>query len=195
MVACADAGEEFYQGCGELQICVAEGTTHIEILGDILRGDVIAPYNDTETLMQALHTGKCNVVASEPVYLSYVTSLYQGADWALGTKIFSKEPLSLTTRQDDPEWSALVNLAIYAFISAETHGITKENAHDFTKLVPRGSASTDLASTIASLISKFGHHGDLYHYFIEWQIPRTGRTLTMTGISFRDCYIRFLWDK
>ena len=188
-VECADNLDSFYEHCRNLRICVLDGSTHIQVLRELIPGSAVVAYNGTEQLMPHLFDGTCNVAAGEPLYLLQIKKLYlegfnnedvnsnnnrtESEIWKFGTRIASKEPLAVVTRNDDPEWSALANVMVNGLILAEANNVTKENAHEITNLFLTGNAGDDdLSSLVLSLVSTFGNYGDLYQQEIESLIPR-----------------------
>ena len=64
----------------------------------------------------------CNVVAGERGFINPASLQARGIniqDYTLGTKLFSKEPIALVTRQGDPKWSDFVEWTMQALIFAE----------------------------------------------------------------------------
>ncbi|CAB9521716.1 extracellular solute-binding protein [Seminavis robusta] len=151
-VDCADNLEDFRGDCRGLQICAAAGTTHLAVLSEVLGGGTIVPYNGTDTLVERFLSGTCNVIASEPIFLTKFSAVY-----------------------DDPEWSALADIAVNAFFLAEANNISKDQSDKMADLAlsNKGTeAELDLISSLTTLIAEFGHHGDLYSLHIEDKVPR-----------------------
>ncbi|CAB9497803.1 Putative amino-acid ABC transporter-binding protein YhdW [Seminavis robusta] len=185
-VDCAEALDSFSGHCRDLKICVVVNTTYIDALTKILEGGAIVPSTNDPSgvlaqdsfLEENFLLGKCNVLAGSFNRMSKFLKTYDG-EWKVGSKVFSRDPIALTTRDSDPQWSALASLVVNAFLIAESHNITKANAHlmsglvaeDETSLVTSslrsGSQShskndTRLGSLLVALVSEFGNHGDLY---------------------------------
>ena len=189
-VDCADESDSFIGICRNLKICVLDGSTHVAILGDLIQGSAIVPYNGTESLLDHLWKETCNVIAGEPLYLVGVKNLFlegfsgenvDNSAWKIGSSVVSREPLAMVTRDDDPEWSTLANMVVNGLILAEKNGISTDNAQEMLPLFANGSELADniearepLAPMLVSLIAEFGNFGDLYHAHIESQIPRNG---------------------
>jgi general L-amino acid transport system substrate-binding protein len=98
--------------CIGLKICLPTGTTWIDwaytVFPEEFPEENIVPVNTPADSFFALSNGLCNVVGGERHDLAeetirFVTG-YTGP-YVLGSKLFSKEPIALMTREDDPRWS------------------------------------------------------------------------------------------
>ena len=174
-VDCADELDAFHGICRSLKVCVIAGSTHADILKSILKGTALQFVNDTDQLDATVEAGICNVIAGEPPFLATLKQ-QQNPDWKLGASILSKEPLAMVTRDDDPEWTSLVNLVVDGLILAEARNITKGNVEKVFELFIHEDGSrveSELSTQIAFLVAEFGNYGDLYRTYIEDVIPRT----------------------
>jgi hypothetical protein len=81
-----------------------------------------------EQVIQGLVNGDCNAVIGAVLEIVETTSLrelgYVG-DYEMGSNRFSKDPLALVTRQDDPHFSSFVKWILSATFYAEESGIDR----------------------------------------------------------------------
>jgi len=172
-VDCADKLDSFYGHCRDMKICVGSGTTHELILEKLLPGMEAIPTASSDDDLQKLSDSTCNVVASEPVSmpLHKVRKLGYDGPWKIGDKIFSKEPLTLVTRQDDAQWSNVINMVVNVFIVAEEKNISKANAKDLEIFL---ADDREFAEMLVPIVSEFGNYGDLHSKHLERNVPRQG---------------------
>lgn len=178
-VACADALDSLYGNCRATKACVIEGTTHEDLLKHFLPGAVVVPAKSTDDMVADFINGKCHILASEVPRTPEVRFRNEGYTGAFqhGLNIFSNEPLALTTRKEDTEWSNLVGLVVNLFYFAEAKNISKSNASDVVSLLAPGGDQTDtkdeeMMSMMEAILAEFGHYGDLYEKNLEHIIPR-----------------------
>jgi ABC-type amino acid transport substrate-binding protein len=172
-VDCADELDSFNGDCRFLQMCVGRGTTHELIMRELVPGTVIVLTDRKEETVEKLNDGTCNVVASEPVSLpeSRFRDLGYFGPFKVGKNVFSREPLTLVTRDADPEWSNRVNAIVKIFYLAEAENITKSNAEELGLIFANNA---ELASTAVAIVSEFGNYAYLYDRHIEPVLPRQG---------------------
>jgi hypothetical protein len=128
-VACADA-LNITGNCSGLKFCALDGSTHIDEILSINREFSIVSVVETTQLYSHLRDDKCNVIAGEQYIVaeSVVREYGYDAAFAMGTKVWSKEPLAIVTRLTDPRWSDFVNWVLEILIAAEAQGITSATA-------------------------------------------------------------------
>lgn len=184
-VDCAEALDGFHGICRDLVICSGAGTTHEVLLQALLPGVEIVDgnFNSLITVFQHMTDGTCNVYASEPIFIleeEFIRNGY-GGPFKRGDRFFSKDPLALVTRQDDPEWSGLIDFIINIFFTAEAQNITKTNARELGYLMLEGE-DLEMASIAVAIVSEFGNYGDLYEKHLESLLPRQGlNSLSLDG--------------
>lgn len=166
--------------CQGLRVCSVNGSRHQETLLDVLNGVTIVPNESAETMESRIEAGVCNVVAAEPLFLAQSKEMFGDQAWKLGTKVLSSVPQSHVTRQDDPEWSTLVDLAINAFVIAKNRiapqqlalDVVLGNGHNGSNHNgsnhPHGNAFETL---ISHLIMEFEDYGTYYERHVEALIP------------------------
>ena len=170
-VDCAEQLDTFTGDCRDLKVCTLIGSTYERALVDLLPGGIVVPHSGLEDVNAKLANGTCNVVMGMDLFDSpghHPTEDFEKVGFKLGTKVFSFEVLSLVTRENDLEWSSLVNLVVNAFVSADAADMTQENASLDTvaQYLPN---SPKLAHIISSIISHFGNYGNLLEkYFAPY---------------------------
>ena len=177
MVTCAErysSGEnEVIEGCDGLKVCVGIRTTHSLRARALLPDHVqVRTFTDMADSMNKYIYGQCNVIAGEHMAMSEqkLRDLGYIGDFKQGEKMFSREPLSLVTNEDDPEWSALVDAVVNIFFVAEAKGITKATARDAFW----GGSNQAIETLATSIVSQLGNYGELYDKHLEDHIPRAG---------------------
>lgn len=153
-VNCAEELENFFGNCRYVKVCVYPGSTQEQILEEILPGTTIQVSSPQE-FATALEEGRCNVASADMSSMSEKSLRKMGytGPYVVGTKIFSREPYGLVTRQDDSEWSRLVNAVVEIFFIAESENITKSNAQDTLMLF---EDDPQWVATAANIIAEFG---------------------------------------
>lgn len=86
--------------------------------------------------------------------------------------MFSKEPLAVVTRQDDPQFTAFVNWIVSATFYAEEKGITEES--------PEGMPFTFLfgpryVRMLKDAIQAVGNYGEIYERSLQDLVARGGQ--------------------
>ena len=180
-VECAEKLDAFFGKCRNLRICVPEATTLENVLRVILPGSVIYAYVPGE--LQTLFNVTCNVMASEPVLGEEARLRKAGfvGNFRQGTTLFSREPLAMVTRNDDPVWSDLVNTVLQSLWAAEAQNITQDTAEDFKYTPVFGNLSE---SMFVDAIAAVGNFGELYARHLEEIVPRAGlNSLNVDGTT------------
>jgi general L-amino acid transport system substrate-binding protein len=179
-VDCAEKLNTFFGECRNLKICVPETTTLEKVLRMLLPGSVIFPYFHDG--LQTLFKGTCNVIADEPIFgeVRFREAGFEG-NFTHGTTLFSREPLAMVTRDDDPVWSDLVNTVLQSLWAAEAQNITQATAEDF-KYTPVFDNLSE--SMFVDAIAAVGNFGELYARHLEDIVPRAGlNSLNVDGTT------------
>ena len=131
-----------------------------------------------------MNDGTCNAIAAEAITLNptrlRLLGLFQGINFTLGENTFSRDPLALTTRDGDPDWSDLVNSVIKILYTGEALNLTAENVED-RMLEYEGKLDEDLLARVVRVISLQGHYGELYTRKVSFVVERQGANLLNTG--------------
>lgn len=165
----------------------------------------------TDDLYKSFVEGHCNVILHERPYVSErvfrmrVRKYNYNGTYSIAKTLFSKEPLAIVTRDDDPQWSNFCDWVIQVLLVADKYSITKE-----TVVVAEGTVSSWLSTRMISLkdqvdedrfvniIKAVGNYGEIYNEYLQDIIPRLGSDLINTrgdtglvysfplGATFRD---------
>ena len=168
--------------CGNLRICVAEGSTTLETVKGLFPDENVVPRASSSDNIVGLIAGDCNVISNDAGALAEPVMRAAGytGDYSIGLARFSKEPLALVTRQDDPMWSDFVFWVVQATFYAEEAEITQADAADMPSTLLFGP---DYADMLKNAIAAGGNFGEIYRNSIEAAIPRSGLNLVNDGIG------------
>jgi general L-amino acid transport system substrate-binding protein len=77
----------------------------------------------------AFVTGNCAAISADVSQLGYERIAFKGRarNFEILSDVIAKDPLAAAYRQDDPQWSAIVNWVMDALIQAEESGVTQTN--------------------------------------------------------------------
>eukprot|EP00547_Thalassionema_nitzschioides_P000096 CAMPEP_0194210154 /NCGR_PEP_ID=MMETSP0156-20130528/8050_1 /TAXON_ID=33649 /ORGANISM="Thalassionema nitzschioides, Strain L26-B" /LENGTH=1146 /DNA_ID=CAMNT_0038937467 /DNA_START=37 /DNA_END=3477 /DNA_ORIENTATION=- len=183
-VDCADRLDYHHMnGCRELRICVDSDSSHeFKLRSELFPDSVIISTATNKEVLENIISGMCNVVAGESAFLSHFgdmrleTANYTG-EYVIGNNMFSKEPLALVTRQDDPLWSGFVNHVLQALMAAERENITQSSAESFYNTTLFGD---EYESMFINAIKAVGNFAELHDRNLKGVIPRDGLNLLNT---------------
>jgi general L-amino acid transport system substrate-binding protein len=178
-VECADnltVAEELLDGeqasiCEDTRICALDGTTHVDIITQLLPNAQLVSTVEPSHLQSNFVEGLCNVIAGGQFDLSevLVRDLGYDEDYEFGVNIQSKEPLALVTRNDDPEWSDFVNWVLQALLAAEDEGISSRTSNIIPLTDVFGEAFQEAFRRSVRLV---GNYGEIYRRHLEDLLPR-----------------------
>ncbi|CAB9528110.1 extracellular solute-binding protein [Seminavis robusta] len=176
LVDCANRGDTLTGVCKDLIVCTDEGSTTNDIIQELLDGSAIHLVNGVENLFPAIYEGSCNVLAGEPQYITEDRVRSQGytGDYVMGSVFFSKDPLAMATRGDDPLWTDFCNAVLQALLTAESQHITQANASLFPQTELFGP---DMKDMFRHAISAVGNWGEMFDRTFGLKSERTGRNL------------------
>lgn len=168
---CADRLDVTSVSCRDLLICVNEGTTFETRLQTLFPERFIVTRQSGELAVEGLVSGICNVVAGGVVDVSITNIRLAGYDgpYQTGSSRYSKDPLALVTRQDDPLWSKFVFWVVGSIFYAEEEGITQ----DLADLMPTVTLFGPLYFDMMKLaVGAVGNYGEIYSRQAEAEVPR-----------------------
>ena len=102
--------------------------------------------------------GTCNVVAGDRFSVKSWMSAENFTDYIIGSKTFTNEPLAIVTRNDEAEWSDIVNWVMQALFYGEKVGRGQN----------QDKCSNDTPTTVASKLNYLnavdcvGNYGELF---------------------------------
>lgn len=125
-------------------------------------------------MIAGLSNGDCNAIIGIGLQLveSSVRDFgYTGA-YETGQRYFSKEPLCMVTREDDPQFTAFVNLIVTAtFFAEEQEGITQSTGNQMPQVSLFGPL---YGRMLKNVVEAVGTYGEIYARSVEEYIPRAG---------------------
>jgi hypothetical protein len=124
--------------------------------------------------VDGLINSECNVITgfSDTVALSTVRFAgYENLDYGVGVNRFSKNPMSLATKQDDHQWSQFVNWIVSAIFYAEEKGIVQTNAWEMPLIRFYGPLFDNL---FREAVAAVGSYAEVYERNLQMDIPRGG---------------------
>ena len=140
MMVRGDAGFDSIDDMDGATICVLQGTTTELNLKDRFDAGGLAftglTFEDNEPLQEAFIANRCGGWTSDKSQLAARRFAFPpdaGGPEALVIfpEVFSKEPLGPVTRDDDSQWSDVVNWVVIGMITADEKGITSQNIDQF----------------------------------------------------------------
>lgn len=120
---------------------------------------------------ETLSLGFCNAIAAEQFEVAETvvrSNGYTGA-YEVGINIYSREPLSLVTRDDDPRWSDMVQWVLQGILAAEERGILQATASNFVSLEYFGDSFTE---AFRNVIAEVGNYAEIYDRHLRKILPR-----------------------
>ena len=176
---CADRLDYSSEDCLGLKICVNEGTTTIVRTRELFPEENIIPMDTGMSAIEGLVSGECNALAGGSHDLARKSILQSGnvLDYEIGVTRYSKEPLAIVTRMDDPVWSDFVYWVVEALFIAEERGITRATAEN----MPTTNLFGPLYRNMLQNAVFVGAYNELYSRNLEDIVPRAGLNLLNTG--------------
>ena len=182
-VECADRLDSFFGICSNMKLCVLQNTTHETFLRNRFPEDIVIASSAGRTYENFVD-GVCNVLAKErnSLALSRVQELgYEGL-YVVGNNFFTKEPLAMVTRENDEQWSQIVDLVLDQLLAAERLGISKDTIGLFNFTQAFLGDVIDLSMSVAAV----GNFGELYDRHLEESFSRSRSNLLQTNCSLTD---------
>jgi ABC-type amino acid transport substrate-binding protein len=182
-VECADSLKTS-GNCSDVVICVQYGTTHVAVVESLFpgySGVVLAPTQ--QNLYLDFVGGQCNVIAGEEFDLSEAVVRQAGytGNYSIGNNVFSNEPLSLVTRDDDAHWSDIVNWVVLGLLTAEVQHVTQSTA---VNIINDPTASVNLDDVMyINAVATVGNYGEVYQRHLESIVPRAPVNMLNNGSS------------
>jgi ABC-type amino acid transport substrate-binding protein len=147
-------------------------TTHVSIVEGLFPSSAILLAPTVPTFYSSFTQGYCNVLAGEQFDLALSNVLQAGysGDYYISTKLYSKEPTALVTRDNDTEWSDFVNWAFLALLTAENMTITQQTAQ---KTVSDPAPIIYLTQLkFYQAVATVGNYEEMYDRHLQSIVPR-----------------------
>jgi ABC-type amino acid transport substrate-binding protein len=177
---CADNLNGVFGVCSGVRVCVTAGSSTYTTVSDLLPNFNIRPVAVYEDLYSGLSDGRCNVIAEGKVDVSEnrVREMGYNGTYEVGQNTFSKTPLSVVMRENDPQWVDFVNFVLRSLVTAEKQGITNVTAPDFYTTTLFGKRFENM---FIDAIGVVGNYGQIYEKHLERILPREGPNLINNG--------------
>jgi len=110
--------------------------------------------------MQMIRVGRCNVLSEVRSGLIYLASHEESKGFVVGDKTLSKEPLAIVTRQNDREFSDIINWVMQALFFGEEHNLTNNTSlcQDYSNSI--GLQTSDL--NFLNAVYCVGSYSDIF---------------------------------
>ena len=170
-VECVDQGETLQGVCRDLSVCVVDGSVTQDLVRDILGGTVMHTVTTREEFFLRLADGTCNVITGAPMLIYEEAAVEAGytGPYVFAPRFYNRDPLALTTRNDDTEFGDMVNWLLRALIVAEAMNVTQDRADQFPTTDLFGKEYTHL---FQNAIAAVGNFGELYSRTWGDLVPR-----------------------
>lgn len=157
-----------------------KGTTTIVRTQELFPEANIVPMDTGVSAIQGLVSGECNALAGGSHDIARESVFQYGTvlDYEIGSTRYSKEPLAIVTRMDDPVWSDFVYWVLEALFIAEERGITQATAENMPQTNLFGSLFRNM---LQNAVSAGGAYNELYSRNLEVIVPRAGLNMLNTG--------------
>ncbi|HWK45539.1 MAG TPA: amino acid ABC transporter substrate-binding protein [Stellaceae bacterium] len=161
-------------------VCILSGSTSELNIADYARANGISfkpiVIEGVDPAVESFFSGRCDAYTTDKSGLAAVRASRAGqpGDYVILPETISKEPISLATRKDDPQFSDIVRWTMYALIEAEERGITAATIDSFKTstdpgvqrllgVVPGMGAALGLPETWAyTAIKSVGNYGEIF---------------------------------
>ncbi|CAB9502616.1 extracellular solute-binding protein [Seminavis robusta] len=171
-VGCVEDNFKHLDECQSLKVCVGQDTTYESLVQSTLPRRFIVPVETVSDVETVFVKAGCNVLATASFATlsaeEVVAGGYNGS-YVRSERYFSKEPTSLATREDDPEFTAFVGAIMDSLNVAELHNITQATAHMFPATQVFG---TEYEYIFQNAIAAVGNYGEIYDRHMAKGIPR-----------------------
>lgn len=130
-----DLGIDHIEELNGATVCVLAGTTTELNLADYFRTHDLEytplTLRDSSQTITAFNAGRCDALTSDSSQLAALrTKLEDPSSAKILPELISKEPLSPSVAQGNPEWANVVQWTLFALVRAEELGITQANVDD-----------------------------------------------------------------
>ncbi|CAJ1947087.1 unnamed protein product [Cylindrotheca closterium] len=159
--------------CEDTLICVSEITTWYDALVALGVPDknILMTESNAEGLQKHL-ASECNALVYESNKLN--RTLMEMDEYFVGTKRYTKEPLSMMHRSDDQQFSDLIRWIIYGLFNAEERGITSETS---IRMPTTNLFGSELTGMWQNSVRESGSYGDIFSRNLDGLVAREGLNL------------------
>lgn len=128
-VTCAEENKR-YDECSQMVICVTGTTTDYFYVASHYTIEFFVVTSSLEQSIQLYFNGTCNTVASSRLDLlnHKQNHLASSVFFVIGNNTYNNDPLSFVTRENDYEWSSVINWVLQALFFGERTGVIKNES-------------------------------------------------------------------
>jgi len=158
---------------GGATVCVEKGTTHERNLADYAAAHRIhvrpLVIDSSAGVVDAFFAARCSVYTSDSSHLAAARlRAPRGRAFLILPERISKEPLGPVVRRGDDDWLTLVRWVLFALLTAEEKGITKDTARnpDARQVL---AADTEVAKALGTdadwalrAVESVGNYGEMF---------------------------------
>eukprot|EP00580_Thalassiosira_gravida_P000742 CAMPEP_0201599198 /NCGR_PEP_ID=MMETSP0492-20130828/752_1 /ASSEMBLY_ACC=CAM_ASM_000837 /TAXON_ID=420259 /ORGANISM="Thalassiosira gravida, Strain GMp14c1" /LENGTH=875 /DNA_ID=CAMNT_0048061747 /DNA_START=60 /DNA_END=2687 /DNA_ORIENTATION=- len=165
-VKCAEEGKRFDE-CASLLICASEGSTSLDFVQSSFPYNFIVVGDSNQENEKRRSNGTCNVIADDRSFLldrvtpgNETTNNGDANVVIVGDKFFTKEPLAIVTRNNDREFSDIINWVLHALFYGEEQGLTKKPSlcQNYTNLTSHSASDLKFMNAVYCM----GNYGKLF---------------------------------
>ena len=186
-----NSGIDSLKGLANKSICVGSGTTTEQNINDAFESESIPytpiKYQDLNQVVAGYLQGRCSAMTSDRSQLAAAKSSFkEPKEHIILDDVLSKEPLAPASDGRDQKLSDAMRWIVFALISAEEQGITKENIDDKVELA-NNNPQLKLLRRFLGIDGGLGEKIGLNNDFVVKVISTTG--------NYGEIYERHLGEK
>ena len=115
-----------YEECQELYICVLGGTT-MTFVSTHFSPEFYHESHSWEDVFEWYKNGTCNVIAGDRQAAKVQMEEANLTEYVIGNETVTNEPLAIVTRNDESEWSDVVNWVMISMFRGEDRGMGRND--------------------------------------------------------------------
>ena len=129
LVKCAENKMRYAQ-CSSLLICVVQESNGHGFVQSSFSSHFVTVGSSLEEMEGMLLNDTCNVIAALRSDLLNLAPSVKNSDrkFIVGNELMTKEPLAIVTRNDDREFSDIINWVVHAIFYGEEQGLSKNSS-------------------------------------------------------------------
>jgi hypothetical protein len=185
-VSCAQ-DQKRYDECSDLLICVVVDTTDHGYVTNQFTSDFLVVMANVGESLEFYLNGTCNVIANGRLGLlnfkQTSADLFESS-FIVGDKTFNSDLLAFATRNNDPEWSNIVNWVLQALFYGERNGITKSESD--CQRSTNSLAADGKGLNFLNAVYCVGNYGEIYESSQYSEYGRTTINTINNGTAYGD---------
>jgi len=160
LVECAEK-QQRYDDCSPLLICAGQESTSHDFVQSSFPSDFLMVSSSLDEMTEMLWNDTCNVIATDRSYLLNLASSDENSDrkFIVGNMLLTKEPLAIVTRNNDREFSDIINWVVQALFYGEEQGLTKDSSlcQNYTNLTSHHVSDLNFMNAVYCV----GNYGEI----------------------------------